>query len=110
MRVVWSRHPVTAAEIVQQLGVDEKGGHPKTTRTLLARLVTKGALLYKRRGREYSYRPAVSERECVAAASDSFLDRVFGGALRPMLLHFAERQQLTAQDIEELKRRLEEKP
>ena len=71
-------------------------------RTLLARLVRKKALDYEAKGRTYVYSPRVSEPECVATASESFLDRVFGGSLRPMLAHFVEKRKLTREDLEEL--------
>ncbi len=109
MRVVWARHPVTAAEIIEQLSANDSSWHPKTARTLLARLVQKKALDYEAQGRSYVYRPLVSESECVAAASESFVSRVFGGSLRPLLAHFVEQQKLTKKDLEKLERLLNER-
>ena len=106
MRIVWQKHPVTANEIIDQLA----GWHPKTARTLLARLTQKGALGYEAKGRTYVYSPLVSEEDCVATASESFLDRVFGGSLKPMLAHFVERQKLTRGDLQELQKLLDETP
>jgi BlaI family transcriptional regulator, penicillinase repressor len=109
MRVVWAKHPVTAAEIIEQLSADDPSWHPKTARTLLARLVQKKALEYEAQGRAYVYEPLVSEQECVAAASESFVVRVFRGSLKPMLAHFVERQELTAKDLKDLRRMLDER-
>ena len=108
MRAVWARNPITAFEIIESLAADDPGWHPKTVRTLLSRLVKKRALGYTPRGHVYFYEPLFEERECVAAASESFLDRVFGGSLQPMLAHFVERRQLTKKDLDELRRLLEE--
>jgi BlaI family penicillinase repressor len=110
MRIVWQKHPLTANEIIEQLGAAGGGWHPKTARTLLARLVQKGALGYEAKGRTYVYSPLVSEEDCVATASESFLDRVFGGSLKPMLAHFVERQKLTRGDLEELQKLLDGTP
>ena len=107
MRVVWAKHPITASEVLEQLTQADASWHPKTARTLLARLVKKKALDYEPRGRSYVYEPLVTERECVAAASASFLDRVFGGALQPMLAHFVEARRLRGRELEELKQLLE---
>src|ERR1051325_3446414 len=85
MRVVWSRHPVTASDIIEQLSAIDPTWHPKTTRALLNRLAPKKVAAYEARGRVYVYEPLYSEQECVAAASESFLERVFGGSLKPML-------------------------
>lgn len=104
MRIVWAHHPLPAADIVAALQAQDKSWHPKTARTLLARLVRKGALDYQHQGRAYVYEPKVTERECIAAASDSFLDRVFGGALQPMLLHFVKERRLSRKDLDELRR------
>ena len=109
MRVIWARHPITAADLVEELTRNDASWHPKTARTLLARLVKKGALEYEPLGRVYVYKPKVSERECQASASRSFLDRVFGGSLKPMLAHFAEEKKLTREDLRELSELLEKK-
>ena len=80
--------------------------HPKTAKAFLNRLVRKGALGFKQEGRAYLYRPLVKEEDCVAAASESFLERVFGGSLTPMLAHFVERKKLSEDEIRELRRLL----
>ena len=103
MRVVWAHHPITAADIIERLRNADASWHPKTARTLLARLVEKGALDYEPRGRAYVYEPRVTEEECIAAVSGSFLARVFGGALKPMLVHFIEQRKLSAAELQELR-------
>jgi BlaI family penicillinase repressor len=70
--------------------------------------VNKGALDYQKDGRAYLYRPLVTEKECVDAASESFLDRVFGGSLKPMLAHFVDQKKLSGREIQELKKLLEQ--
>ena len=110
MRVVWARHPVTAADIIAQLTAADPSWHPKTARTLLARLVEKQALDYEERGRVYVYQPRVTEAECVAAASGSFVERVFGGSLKPMLAHFIEQRRLSREELDELRRLLDTPP
>lgn len=107
MRIVWALHPITAAEIVERLIATDATWHPKTARTLLARLVQKKALDYEPQGRAYVYEPLVSERECVAAASESFVERVFGGSLKPMLAYFVEQRRLSKSDLAELQRLLD---
>jgi BlaI family transcriptional regulator, penicillinase repressor len=109
MQAIWKGHPCTAQEVVSRLQESDSTWHPKTVKTLLARLVAKGALAYKTEGRAYHYRPLVTEAECQARASESFLDRVFGGALEPMLAHFVGRKKLSAAEIKELKRLLDQK-
>ncbi|HZR16203.1 MAG TPA: BlaI/MecI/CopY family transcriptional regulator [Verrucomicrobiae bacterium] len=108
MRIVWAKHPITAAEVIEALSAKDSSWHPKTARTLLARLVQKKALGYHAEGRSYVYTPMVAESECVEAVSDSFVSRVFGGSLRPLLAHFVEQQKLTEQDLAELQHMLQQ--
>lgn len=108
MRIAWMRHPITANEILNQLLAADPSWHPKTARTLLARLVRKKALGYEARGRAYVYSPLVTEQECLATASESFLERFFGGSLKPMLAHFVGQQRLTKKEMEELRALLNE--
>jgi BlaI family transcriptional regulator, penicillinase repressor len=107
MKVVWAQAPCVASEIIAALASNDRSWHPKTVKTLLNRLVRKRALGFKKEGRAYLYRPLVKQRDCVDAVSESFLERVFGGSLKPMLAHFVERRKLTADEILELKRLLE---
>lgn len=101
MQVLWSRAPLSAEEIIDQLS-RKSNRHPKTVKTLLNRLIKKKALTFQKEGRSYLYRPAVTERECVAAESQSFLQRVFGGALTPMLAHFVRQRKLSEKELQEL--------
>ncbi len=105
MKVVWAKSPLPAQDIIDSLSARDDW-HPKTVKTLLNRLVKKGALGFRKEGRAYLYRPLVTEIDCVAAESDSFLDRVFGGSLKPLLAHFAETRKLSPAEISELKRLL----
>lgn len=108
MRTIWSEHPATASEIITGLVTADSTWHPKTVRTLLARLVQKKVLSYQARGRTYVYSPLMTEEECVTSASASFLDRVFGGALKPMLAHFVGKRRLSSAELADLRRLLDE--
>lgn len=109
MRVIWATHPSTATEVIARLQEQDPTWHHKTVGTLLSRLVQKKALGYEQQGRRYKYEPLVSERECVTAASESFLARMFGGSLKPMLAHFVQHRKMSRKEIEELKRVLDGK-
>ena len=110
MQVVWAAapQPVTANEVVETLA-GRKGWNPKTVRTLLNRLMNKGALAVEAQGKRYLYRPAVTREECVRQESRTFLSRVFGGAAGAMLLHFVDETPLTAEEIAQLKKLLARK-
>ena len=110
MKVLWATPDIPAQRIISALS--ERHGedwHPKTVRTLLNRLVKKKAVGYEKQGRGYLYRALIHEAECQQAVSQSFLDRVFGGSLQPLLAQFVNNEKLTPQEIENLKKILEGK-
>jgi len=108
MKVVWAQTPCSAGEIIAALQQADPSWHPRTAKAFLNRLVKKKALGFSKEGRAYVYRPLVRREECVDAASASFLERVFGGSLKPMLAHFVERDKLSPDEIRELRRLLKE--
>jgi BlaI family penicillinase repressor len=55
------------------------------------------------------YAQRKSREQCTLAESASFLQRVFRGACGPMLLHFVEQADLSAEEIRELERVLKQK-
>lgn len=108
MKVLWARAPLSAAEIIEALE-GSRDWSPKTVRTLIKRLNEKGAIGFNQTGRIYLYYPLVQEEECVQSETKSFLKRIYGGTLRPMLVNFLQDEKLSREDIDELKRILDER-
>src|SRR2546423_3742127 len=102
MKAIWEEPPRTTNQVVQALE-DKTDWKPKTIHTLLSRLVRKGALEFERAGREYLFHPLVSAEDCEHAASRPFLRRFFEGELAPFLTRFIEKEDLSPDEIEELK-------
>ena len=102
MKVLWESSPRTANDIVAVLS---KRTHwqRETIRTLINRLVQKKAVGFDKQGRQYHYRPLVTEAECVKAETRSLLRRFGGGSIEPMLAAFVEERQLTPEQIDRLK-------
>ena len=108
MKILWEKSPVTAHYVVKSLSKNTLWS-PKTIRTLLNRLVQKKALSFEKEGRQYLYYPIVQQQDCVREETRSFLQRVTGGTLQPMIAAFLEEQKLSKEDIKELKTILENK-
>lgn len=102
MKVLWEASPRSANDVADAL-CDRMKWHPKTVKTLLGRLVRKGALRFKEEGNRYLYRPAYPRDQFIAEESQSFLERVFGGKATPMLVHFVETARLSEEDLRELR-------
>jgi BlaI family penicillinase repressor len=107
MKVLWAKSPLGAYDIAEALN-RKQGWHPNTVRTLLTRLRQKRAVSIKKYKNLYLYQPRLSEEDCLQAESESFLERLFGGSVRTLLVHFVKRQKLTKADLDVLRRILEE--
>lgn len=101
MEVLWEASPLTAAEVAERVPA-ERGWSSRTVKTLLSRLLAKGALVHEEEGRRYLYRPAVAREDYVAQESQRLLDRLFGGRLSPLVAHLAETDSLSRRDIAEI--------
>jgi BlaI family penicillinase repressor len=108
MKVLWSTPGLTADEVIAALE-GKVTWNMRTIRTLINRLLRKNALKHKVEGHRYRYWPAVREENCVRQERRSFLQRVYGGTVRPMLAAFIEDAELSPEDVEELKRMLDRK-
>lgn len=104
--VVWEEGGLTATQIAERLTTKWK---LKTVNTFLTRLVGKGVLLAERDGRAFRYTARIPKEQCVRAESESFVKRVFGGAVAPMLAHFCEATDLTEEEVNELRQILNRK-
>jgi len=107
MKVLWSKSPKTANEIVRVLS-KKTSWKRETIRTLINRLVQKKAVGFEKKGRQYHYFPLVTEAECIREETKSFLKRVHGGSIEPMLTSFVEEEQLSPEKIKRLRRILDE--
>ena len=108
MRVLWEKGAQTANDVVQALS-DEVEWNPRTIKTLISRLVKKGAVKATDEGSRYRYRAAVDESDCVRSETRKFLRRVYKGAMTPALAAFLEDAELSAREIDELQKILDKK-
>ena len=102
MKVLWQKSPLAAFDIIQLLAAEQ--WHQNTIKTLLTRLVKKGALAADKYKNLHLYRPLVTEEDCIQVESESFLDRFFAGSVKPLLVHFAKQEKITPEDLEELRK------
>jgi len=108
MEPIWEAGACTAADVIKRLHATHDWNH-STIRTLLARLVEKGALDYHVDGSRYIYRAAVSRQRCVRQKGRSFLEQAFGGDVGALLAHFVAEAALDPEQIEQLRQLLTQK-
>ncbi len=108
MKVLWDQGPMAARDVFAALPEDRDWAY-KTVKTLLSRLVAKGALAYDQIGNSYLYRAAVDREDMTRQEARSVLQRLMSEAVSPVLAHFIEEAELSDAEIKELKRHLDQK-
>jgi BlaI family penicillinase repressor len=106
MQVLWQRSPQSSNEVVAALSGIRDWQEP-TIKTLLNRLLKKEAIRVEKDGRRYLYAPALN-RETWLAQQCSLIDRLFGGRVARLVVHFSEQRRLGDSDIAELRSLLDE--
>ena len=103
MDVLWQRSPQAAEEVVAALA-SRQDWQEATVKTLLNRLLNKGAIEAGKDGRRYLYSPKLRREDWVMGESEGLLARLFDGRVAPLVAHFSEHRKLSAQDVAELRR------
>lgn len=108
MSVLWEESPLTSTNIIEKLKLHVRWS-PKTIHTLISRLVEKGVLGVNRDTSPYLYYPLVSKEECVLHETKSFMKRFYSDSLSLLVANFIKDNKVSLEEIDELKRILEEK-
>ena len=108
MEALWeAESPMTATEVGDKVSA-ERGWTLATVKTLLSRLLAKGAIAADQDGRRFLYRPILARADYVGGESRRFVDRLFGGRLSPLVASLAEEDALSDDDIKALEAILKE--
>lgn len=107
MAVLWQASPIATEDVVTALET-QQDWQESTIKTLLNRLLKKGAISAQRVGRRYLYSPVLQREQWLASESKGLLDRLFGGRVAPFVAHFSRQRKLTKKDLADLKRLIEE--
>jgi predicted transcriptional regulator len=107
MEVLWRSHPLGADEVVAALA-RSRDWQGATIKTLLNRLLNKGAIAAERDGRRYRYSPVLAREEWLLDESRGMLERLFDGRIAPLVAHFSQHRKLSRKDIADLRKLLGE--
>lgn len=108
MRVVWANHHVTSKEVIAIL---EKKMNWKaaTIKTLLGRLVEKGALSTEQEGKKFIYTARVEEEDTVRSYTSEIFSRICSKNIGRRIGDMIEDSILSFEDIRHLQEILEKK-
>ena len=107
MKIAWEESPITAAKIIEAL--KETDWSPKTIHSLIDRLVKKGALGVDKSAAQHEFFTLVSKEDCIRDETGSFLRKVYDGSFYQMAENFISNEALSANEIRELQKILEDK-
>lgn len=99
---LWEESPQTVMQLVARLK-ERVGWAKSTTITTLRRMEEKGLVHFEVIGKAKSYTPTVEQEKAVIAETYSFLNRIYRGSVGLMLSAMAERQELSREEIQELR-------
>lgn len=107
MKVVWSRGASTVRDVYEALLERRKVAYT-TVMTMMNVLERKGHLRKKADGRSFVYRTTRPQRQVVGAMVREFVQRVFGGAAQPLLVHLVDEHDLSREELDALAKRIDE--
>ena len=102
-QIIWRHEPVSSAELVK-LAAEELNWKKSTTFTVLRRLCQKG--IFQNQGGTVT--SLFTEEGYASLQSTQFVEENFGGSLPAFLAAFSSRQKLKPEEIEQLRRMIEE--
>lgn len=102
LEILWKSSPLSSSQVIDALKKTESW-HNQTVKTLLSRLVSKKVISYKQEGNRYLYIPLLKKHDYQKATSYSFIKRVFGGKISPLVAYFSKQEKISKEEIKELK-------
>jgi predicted transcriptional regulator len=106
MKVLWARNEATVAEVHRAL-LDDRGLAPTTIATMLRKMEDKGVVAHRVEGRQFVYRPVVSEDEVRSSMVGELLDRLFAGDPAALVSHLVADHDIDEAEVERLRALLE---
>ena len=101
LQLLWDEAPLGAVDLAERLPA-ELDWTLATVKTLLSRLLRKGAVSAEECGRRYLYAPAIDRDTVATSQAGRLVDRLFGGRVSPLVAPLAEQRDLDPRDIAEL--------
>ena len=105
MAVLWTRGEATAAEVHDALRMD-RGLAFTTIATMLRKMEDKGVVAHRSEGRQFVYRPTVSEAQVRRSMVGELVERLFGGDPKALVAHLVSEHEIDADELKELRRRV----
>ena len=106
MKILWVDGTLTSLEIIESLKTNSTWS-PTTIQTFISRLVKKGAVGVIKESKSYRYYPIVLEEQLRKEETGNLIDKIYNGSKKLFLKSFINDVDLTEEDIQELKKMLD---
>ena len=107
MKCCWRKGKCTARDVYEEM-LKQKAWRYQTVKTMLDRLVQKGYVKVSKIGPICLFEASASQMRVMGKALDTFVGTVLDGALAPIFAHLAKGGKLSQEDIESLKKLVEQ--
>jgi predicted transcriptional regulator len=107
MRVLWDRREASSGEVHAALEA-ERGLAPTTIATMLRKMEDKGVVTHRSEGRQYLYRPTVSEEDVRQSMVAELVERVFAGDPAALVSHLVNAHDIDEAELARLRSALDE--
>lgn len=102
MQCLWQGGGKPLKDIIDQVA-PQTGWNGNTIRTLLVRLVEKGAVAAEKQGRNYHYSALAQKEECIREETQSFLRRIFDGSPVKLFAALTGSGEISEQELSEIR-------
>lgn len=101
LQLLWDESPLDAVELSRRLP-EHRSWSLATVKSLLSRLLAKGAVAADAQGRRYLYRPSIERGSVASFQATRLVDRLFGGRVSPLVAQLADERDIDPADLAEL--------
>lgn len=106
MKVLWKKSPLSANQIIDFVQI-ENDWNGKTIRTLIDRLCSKEQIAADRSSKQLMFSPLISQKDYEKKTRHLLASQLYGGSVGKLLLNFVDTEELSEQDILELRKLLD---
>lgn len=107
MRILWDRDEATVLEVQERLRPDRDLAQT-TIATLLSRLEKRGVIAHRLDGRQFVYRPLVSEQDVRRSMVSELTTLLFDGSAAALMSHLLRSRDIDPGDLDRVKRMIAE--
>ena len=107
MKIVWRLRSATVRDVYEALREERKIAYT-TVMTTMKVMESKRYLKRRIEGRAYVYEPTRAKKQMIREMVREFVNRVFNGSAKPLLLHLVEDRQVSERELIQIAKMIRE--